>query len=263
LCKLPQSDFPHGGSRYDRIGRGYGAARREDPRIAAAIERGLGAARSVVNVGAGTGSYEPGDREVTAVEPSAVMIAQLPAGSAPVLQASAEALPFGDDSVDAAMAIFSDHHWEDRVAGMRELRRIARERVVLINADPALIGDFWLARDYLPGFARIAPETYRERGFWAAELGDLLGAVEIEPIMISADCRDGFCGSWWRRPEAYFDESVRVGISVFQLLPEAEVREGLERLRADLDDGTWARRNAELLDREETDLGIRLAVARL
>jgi hypothetical protein len=167
-----------------------------------------------------------------------------------VPQASAEALPLGDDSVDAAMAIFSDHHWEDRAAGMRELRRIARERVVLINADPALIGDFWLARDYLPGFARIAPEPYRERGYWAAELRELLGEVEIEPITISADCRDGFCGSWWRRPEAYFDESVPVGISVFQVLPEAEVREGLARLRADLDDGTWARRNAELLERE-------------
>lgn len=164
LEELPQRHSPHRGSRYDRIGRGYGAARREDPLIAAAVGRGLGTARSVVNVGAGTGSYEPRGREVTAVEPSAVMIAQRPAGSAPVIQASAEALPLGDDSFDAAMAIFSDHHWEDRAAGMRELRRVARERVVLINADPALIGDFWLARDYLPGFARIAPEPYREHG---------------------------------------------------------------------------------------------------
>jgi len=270
--ELPRSAFPHGRgdsqegegeSIYDRIGRGYGTARGEDPRIAAAIERGLGAARSVVNVGAGTGSYEPRDCEVTAVEPSAVMIAQRPAGRAPVIQAAAEALPLADDSFAAAMAIFTDHHWEDRAAGIGELRRVARDRVVMVNADPALIGDFWLARDYLPAFARIAPEPYREPGYWEAELRGLLGEVEIEPIPISADCRDGFCGAWWRRPEAYFDASVRAGISVFQVLPEEEVRAGLERLRADLDDGTWARRNAELLAREETDLGIRLVVARL
>jgi SAM-dependent methyltransferase len=251
------------GATYDRIGRAYGEARGEDARIAAAIERGLGEARSVVNVGAGTGSYEPRDREVTAVEPSTVMIEQRPAGAAPVIQASAEALPLDDDSFDAAMTIFSDHHWEERGVGLRELRRVARERVVLVNADPSLIGDFWLARDYLPGFARIAPERYRERGFWEAELRELLGEVEIEPIPVSADCTDGFCGAWWHRPEAYLDPAVRAGTSVFQVLPEEEVRAAIEQLRRDLADGTWARRNAELLEREETDLGLRLVVARL
>jgi SAM-dependent methyltransferase len=188
--------------------------------------RGLGPARSVVNVGAGTGSYEPGDREVTAVEPSAVMIAQRPEGRAPVVQATAEALPLEDDSVDAAMAIFTDHHWEDRTAGLRELRRVARERVVMVNADPATIGDFWLARQYMPGFARIAPERYREPGYWAAELGELLGEVEIVPIPITADCQDGFLGSWWRRPEALLDPVVQAGNSVLQVLPEEEVRAG-------------------------------------
>lgn len=251
------------GATYDRIGRTYGEARREDPRIAAAVERGLGRAWSVVNVGAGTGSYEPRDREVTAIEPSAVMIAQRPAGAAPVIQASAEALPFADDSFDAAMAIFSDHHWEERAAGLRELRRVARDRVVLVNADTALIGDFWLARDYLPAFARIAPEPYRERGYWEAELRELLGEVEFAPIPIPADCTDGFCGAWWRRPEAYLDPAVRAGISVFQVLPEEEVNVALEQLRRDLADGTWVRRNAELLDREELDVGLRLVVARL
>jgi SAM-dependent methyltransferase len=251
------------GATYDRIGRSYGEARGEDARIAAAIGRGLGEARSVVNVGAGTGSYEPRDREVTAVEPSAVMIEQRPVGAAPVIQASAEALPLDDDSFDAAMAIFSDHHWERRAEGIRELRRVARERLVLVNADPALIGDFWLARDYLPGFARIAPEPYRVRGYWAAELRELLGEVEVTPIPVAADCADGFCGSWWRRPEAYLDPAVRAGISVFQLLPKAEVGEAIERLGRDLADGTWARRNADLLECEELDLGIRLVVARL
>jgi ubiquinone/menaquinone biosynthesis C-methylase UbiE len=251
------------GAKYDRIGRTYGKARGEDARIAASVARGLGGSRSVVNVGAGTGSYEPRDREVTAVEPSTVMIEQRPAGTAPVIQASAEALPLGDDSFDAAMATFSDHHWERRPTGLREMRRVARERVVLVNADPALIGDFWLARDYLPGFARIAPEPYREAGYWEAELRELLGEVEFAPIPISADCTDGFCGAWWRRPEAYLDPAVRAGISVFQLLPEEEVNPALEQLRRDLADDTWARRNAEILECEEIDLGIRLVVARV
>ncbi len=261
---MPQSDFQHTGSaKYDRIGQGYGVARREDPRIAAAVERGLGAARGVVNVGAGTGSYEPGDREVTAVEPSAVMIAQRPTTSAPVLQAAAEALPLDDDSVDAAMAIVSDHHWEDRPAGIKEMRRVARDRVVIVNVDPATIADFWLTRDYLTGFGRLVPERYLEPGYWEAELRELLGEVAIEPIALAADCSDGLCVAWWRRPEAYLEPAVRAGISVFQLLPEEEVREALERLRRDLDDGTWATRNADLLERQELDVGLRLVVARV
>ena len=261
---MPQSDFRHPGSaKYDRIGKGYGAARREDPRIAAAVERGLGEARSVVNVGAGTGSYEPADRAVTAVEPSAVMIAQRTATSPPVLRAAAEALPFADDSFDAAMAVVSDHHWEDRRAGIGEMRRVARDRVVIVNVDPARIADFWLTRDYLPGFGRLVPEPYLEPGFWEAELRELLGEVAIEPIPLAADCSDGLCVAWWRRPEAYLDESVRAGISVFQLLPAEEVRGALARLRRDLDDGTWATRNADLLGREELDVGLRVVVARL
>ncbi len=217
----------------------------------------------MINVGAGTGSYEPREREVTAVEPAAVMIAQRPAGSAPVIQASAEALPFGDDSVDAAMAVVSDHHWEDRAAGLRELRRVARDRVVLVNVDPATIADFWLTRDYLTGFGRLVPERYREAGHWETELRELLGEVEIEPIPLGADCADGLLVAWWRRPEAFLDPAVRAGISVFQLLPEEEVADALARLRSDLLDGTWARRNADLVDREEMDVGLRLVVARL
>jgi SAM-dependent methyltransferase len=261
---LPQGDFQHAGSaKYDRIGRGYAAARREDPRIAAAIGRGLGVARSVVNVGAGPGSYEPGDREVTAVEPSAVMIAQRPPGSAPVIEATAEALPFADDSFDAAMAIVSDHHWDDRAKGLREMRRVARDRVVLVNVDPAANADLWVVRDYLRGFVDLVPDPYRSPGHWERELRELLGGeVEITSIPVSHDCRDGFMFAYWRRPEAYLDPAVRVGISVFQLLPEEEVHEALDRLRRDLADGTWARRNADLLEREELDVGLRLVVAR-
>jgi SAM-dependent methyltransferase len=242
------------------IGRGYGGARGTDPRIAAAIDAALGDARSVVNVGAGTGSYEPAGREVTAVEPSAVMISQRPAGTAPAIQASAERLPFEDDSVDAAMAIFTDHHWSDRAAGLREMLRVARKRVLLLNMDPAWAGRYWLTRDYLPCFMDIVPEPYREPGYWSEELSELLGEVDLTTIPVPHDCRDGFYQAYWRRPEAYLEESVRKGISVFHTLPGDQVRAGLEGLRRDLDDGTWEAANADLLGRAELDVGLRLAV---
>jgi SAM-dependent methyltransferase len=250
-------------ARYDRLGRGYAARRATDPRIAAAIERALGDARSVVNVGAGTGSYEPADREVIAVEPSAVMIAQRPAGSAAAVQASAEALPLEDDSVDAAMAIVTDHHWSDRRAGMREMLRVARKRVVVMNVDPAWTGRFWLIRDYLPSFLNLVPEPYREPGFWSDEMAELLGDLEIRPVPVPHDCRDGFFQAYWRRPEAYLDEAVRNSISVFHVLPAEEIGAALDRLRADLDDGTWEARNADLLELTELDVGLRLVVSSL
>jgi SAM-dependent methyltransferase len=251
-----------GGASYDRLGRGYAARRGTEPRIAAAVAVALGDARSVVNVGAGTGSYEPVGREVIAVEPSAVMIAQRPAGSAPAIQASAEALPLADDSVDAAMAIFTDHHWSDRAAGMREMRRVARGPVVMVNIDPAWTGSFWLIRDYLPSFMGLVPEPYRGHGHWEAELAELLGEVEVTPIPIPHGCRDGFLQAYWCRPEAYLDEAVQAGISTFHVLPEPDITAAMSRLRADLADGTWEWRNRELLGRDDLDLGLRLAVAR-
>ncbi|MEA2363561.1 MAG: hypothetical protein QOD71_2706 [Thermoleophilaceae bacterium] len=212
----------------------------------------------MLNVGAGTGSYEPADLEVTAVEPSAVMRAQRPAGAAPVVDAGAEALPFADDSFDAAMAILSDHHWEDHARGLAELRRVARRRVVLFNWEPRSLADSWLVRDYLPGFARLVPPGYALEQTLAA-----LGGGRIEPVPIPCDCRDGFMHAYWRRPRAYLDPRVRAGISVFRLLDPDEVKEATERLAADLDSGQWERRNGALLELEELDLGYRLLVAEL
>jgi SAM-dependent methyltransferase len=248
-------------ARYERIGAGYGEVRRTDPRIAARINDALGNARTVLNVGAGTGSYEPGDRELTAVEPSAEMIAQRPVGSAPVVQASAEELPFEDDSFDAAMAIITDHHWSDRAAGLREMLRVTRRRVLILNADPALAESFWLTRDYLPGFLGLIPERYRRPGYWQQELRDLLGTVEVQPAPVPCDCHDGFYQSYWRRPHAYLDQQVREGISVFHRLPEAEVAASMGRLSSDLNDGVWEERYGHLRGMEELDVGLRLVVS--
>jgi SAM-dependent methyltransferase len=237
---------------------GYSAVRREDPRIAAQVRAALGDARTVLNVGAGAGSYEPPDLDVTAVEPSAVMRAQRPPGAAPVVDASAERLPFEDDSFDAAMAVLSDHHWDDHDRGLAELRRVARRRVVMLNAEPHSVVDSWLVRDYLHGFIGLVSDGYSLDSTLAK-----LGGGRIEVVPIPHDCRDGFMHAYWRRPHAYLDPEVRAGISVCNLLDADEVERAMERLAADLDSGEWQRRNAELLELEELDLGYRLLVVEL
>jgi SAM-dependent methyltransferase len=241
--------------KYDEIGRTYAHTRATDPRIAAAIWEALGDARTVVNVGAGTGNYEPPDREVTAVEPSAVMIAQRPPGAAPVVQASAEELPFEDGSFDAAMAVITLHHWSDWRRGIDELRRVAR-RLVIFSWDPSFVRRLWITTEYLP-FVADEEATF-------PSLADQAGAVRatsVTTVPIPADCQDGFYGAWWRRPEAYLDPEVRAGISVLASRTPEELAPGLERLRADLESGAWAERHADLLEREELDLGYRLLVA--
>jgi SAM-dependent methyltransferase len=241
---------------YDRIGLGYTTTRSEEPRIARAIGDALADARTVVNVGAGAGSYEPRDREVVAVEPSAVMIAQRPPDAAPAVEARAEALPFRDSSSDATMAVLSDHHWNDRVRGLRELRRVARRRVVIFTWDQRFADAFWLTRDYLPAFKRLP-------GMSIDDIADCIGATRIAPVAIPGDCRDGFYHAYWRRPDAYLDERVRAGISVFARIDQRESAAMVARLRADLASGAWHEHNARLLDLAELDLGYRLLVAEL
>jgi SAM-dependent methyltransferase len=244
-------------ARYDSIGRTYTATRATDPRIAARIWAALGDARTVVNVGAGTGSYEPPDREVTAVEPSAVMLAQRPPGAAPAVQASAEALPFDDDAFDAAMASLTLHHWSDWRAGCAELRRVARDRVVVFSWDPTYRGRMWLSAEY---FETLSWQDVADFPSLPDQAAALHGEVEVVPI--PWDCRDGFFSAFWRRPEAYLDPGVRAGISTMADR-EDQLTDGLARLRADIDSGAWARRHADLLDLEELDLGYRLLVASL
>lgn len=251
------------GVSYDRIGQTYTATRREDPRVAATIWEALGTARTVLNVGAGAGAYEPPGRDVMAVEPSEVMIAQRPADAAPVVRARAEELPFPEDSFDAAMAVLSDHHWQDRRRGFAELKRVARERVVVFNADPGESELFWLTREYLPGFIKLIPDRYHAKGAWEGELRESFGNPTLIRVPIPHDCLDGFYGAFWRRPEAYLHQAVRDGISVFAQLSAEQVHRGVDALRADLDSGDWHARHRDLLERTELHLGYYVVIAEL
>ena len=244
------------GQLYDSIGGTYTVTRRTEPRIAAQVWSALGDARTVLNVGAGCGSYEPPEREVIAVEPSAVMRAQRPAGAAPCVDAAAESLPFEDQSFDAAMAFATVHHWPDPLAGLREMQRVARRVVVFTHDDPgAWLHSFWLSRDYLPEVAGllVGRPTMAEQ---AAAIG-----ARVEPVPIPWDCADGFFEAYWRRPEAYLAEHVRRAVSVWTRVgPDAEQR-AVRSLRADLASGRWAERNRDLVDLDAAELGLRLLIA--
>ncbi len=247
-----------GARLYDAIGGAYLATRRTEPRFAAQIGEALGDARTVVNVGAGTGSYEPAGREVTAVEPSAVMRAQRPAGSAPCVAAAAERLPFADHAFDVAMAVSTVHHWEDPMAGLREMRRVARRVVVLTfdTDEPGWRDRFWLTRDYLPEFAAVLADFPSLRG-----MAEAIGGARAEPVPVPWDCADGLFEAYWRRPEAYLEERVRRAVSVWTRVgPEAE-RRAVRRLGDDLRSGRWAERNGDLASLDAADLGLRLLVA--
>ena len=239
---------------YDEIGLGYTGYRRPDPRIGAAILAALGEAESVVNVGAGAGSYEPSDRAVVAVEPSMEMIRQRRAGSAPVVQANATELPFRDGAFAAALAILTVHHWPDRARGLAELARVARRRIVILTADPAS-SEFWLVDDYFPAITEIDRRNMPS----LEELAGVLGEIEVRPLPVPHDCTDGFLGAYWRRPHAYLDAGVRGAISSFSMI--GDVEPGLARLRGDLEDGTWERRHGHLLRQTEAELGYRLVIA--
>jgi SAM-dependent methyltransferase len=240
---------------YDTIGRTYAATRRTEPRIAARIWAALGDARTVLNVGAGTGSYEPAGRDVTAVEPSAIMRAQRPPGSARCVAAVAERLPFADQSFDAAMAVLSDHHWADPIAGLREMRRVAR-RVVIFQFDRAEARGFWLPRDYLP--ESLEPSRWGHPAL--SERARAIGA-RMEKVPIPWDCADGFFCAYWRRPEKYLEPEVRSGISVYAAVgPEAEQRM-VSALRDDLASGRWTYKNRDITGLKEADLGGRLLIA--
>jgi SAM-dependent methyltransferase len=242
-------------SVYDEIGRSYREARRPDPRLQAALDAALGAASTVLNVGAGTGNYEPADRTVVAVEPSRVMIGQRRADAAPAVQATAEQLPFGDDCFDAAMAVSTLHHWRDLRAGLAEMCRVAPRRVVYLS-EPARRGEYWLVDEYFP---EVVEMPTNRRAPTAAGVADMLGGdVAIERFEVPADFVEGSAGAYWARPERYCDPAVQAGLSMFSLLDPAVVTRGTRRLRDDLTDGTWDRRHGYLRSLAALDVGYRI-----
>lgn len=242
---------------YDTIGRTYTATRRADPRIERQIHDAIGSAPTVVNLGAGTGNYEPTDRFVVAVEPSWTMIRQRPAGAAPAVRAVAEHLPFDDDAFEVAMAVLTLHHWTDLAAGLAEMRRVARRQVIVsFEAEPS--DGHWLIETYLPEYRELALVHAAPDVPGIAEHLDVR-AAEVLPI--PADCADGFGGAHWCRPEAYLDPLVRTGMSFFSELDPALVDERIAQLAADLADGTWDARHGHLRTLATIDLGYRLVIA--
>ncbi len=238
---------------YDKIGVGYAQRRQPDPRIARAIQQALGDAHSVLNIGAGTGSYEPSDRDVTALEPSAEMIQQRPPGTATAHQGAAENLPFADRQFDAAMAVLTVHHWSDLNAGLREMRRVAKDRAVILTFDPAA-DYFWLA-DYIPEIIALDQPIMPKMDAFQA----VLGQTNVEAVPVPHDCTDGFLGAYWRRPEAYLDPDVRSAISTFAKLDD--ISGALKQLEDDLASGAWDARYGNLMLKESLDIGYRLVVA--
>jgi SAM-dependent methyltransferase len=246
-------------TRYDAIGTTYAATRREDPRIAALIHAALGDARTVVNVGAGTGSYEPRDREVIAVEPSEVMIAQRDPAAPPAIQGGAFPLSFEDGSVDAAMAILTVHHWDDdREPGVREMRRVARGPVVILTFDAEVSARMWLIADYLPEVAELDRRTCPPPATLARWLG---GEVEVRPVAISRDTPDWSLGSFWAHPERVLDAEARRSVSGFARLPPEVVERAVAAVERDLGDGTWDARHGYLRELDDYDAGLRLVVS--
>jgi len=237
---------------YDTIGVDYSALRRTDLRIAAAIHAHLEDAASVLNVGAGTGSYEPGHLKVTAVEPSAAMIQQRPEGNAVVVQAAAEDLPFEDKSFDASMAILTVHHWSDVRKGLREMRRVTRGKIIILTFD-ALASNFWLL-DYLPELGTL--DQQQMPGM--ADFEVVLGPVQRIAVPIPHDCTDGMLCAYWRRPAAYLDPKVRRSMSSFWKI--GDVTEPLQRLQDDLHSGEWERKYSRFLDQASCDFGYYLLV---
>ena len=219
----------------------------------------LGSAVTVVNVGAGTGSYEPGNRQVTAIEPSAVMIEQRPPGAAPVIQGCAENLPFAAREFDAGMAILTVHHWTDPRAGLAELRRVSARQVVL-TWDPDVTSGFWLLEEYLPEL-KGSESGLPTLGFIAAELERLGARVTVNPVPVPADCVDGFLAAYWRRPGSYLDPEIRRAISGLARLDQGVVERAMERLESDLATGRWRASHDHLFSIDSLDAGYRLVCA--
>ena len=243
---------------YEREGRGYAAQRRTEPRIAACLHAALGSARTVLNVGAGTGSYEPDGRYVLAVEPSAAMRAQRAAHLAPAIDAVAEALPFDDASIDAGMATFTVHQWADLAKGLAELRRVVRGPIVILTADPSALDGWWLV-EYAPELVEVERRRYPPLDVIRSALAS---DVDVQPVPVPIDCVDGFAEAYYARPEELLEPEVRRSQSAWGFLEGDAERRSVEALERDLVSGEWDRRHGAWRTRPELEGSLRLVVAR-
>ncbi len=241
---------------YDSIGQGYSSGRQSDPRIASQIHGFLAGAQSILNLGAGAGSYEPPQANLVAVEPSETMIRQRPRSAHRVVRAFAESLPFADSSFSHCMSVLSMHHWTNRQAAFREILRVTRDQLVVVTWDPNAEG-FWLTRDYFPEIYQIDKDIFPP----LAEFARAFGEIQVVTLPIPATCTDGFTGAYWRRPDAYLDRGILERMSTFAKISDTET--GLAQLQRDLRTGEWLRRNVDLLDKEELDIGYRIVLARM
>ncbi|MFK7802076.1 MAG: class I SAM-dependent methyltransferase [Anaerolineae bacterium] len=241
---------------YDEIGLNYSVTRCTDPKIAQQLYPELQGATRIINIGAGTGSYEPENVELVAVEPSAKMIAQRGIGSYRVEQASAENLPFEDDSFSHAMTVNSMHHWGNRELAFSEINRVATEKFVAITWDPQS-DPFWLTRDYFPEIYKMDRDIFPELDEFKAYFDD----INISPVQIPSNCQDGLFAAFWRRPEAYLDRQVRQATSPFSKV--TNLSEGLQKLKDDLASGAWAKNNHNILNLSSLDVGYRLVTAKV
>jgi SAM-dependent methyltransferase len=251
-------DGSAGDADYGRIGPGYATVRQPDPRIEAAVWAALGDARSVLNVGAGAGSYEPPDRAVVAVEPSAAMRAERPAFRAPAIDATAENLPFDDRSFDAAMASITIHQWPHLEAGLAEMRRVARGPVVILTFAPE-VPEPWWQPEYVPEWFEVEAHRMPALDRVASVLG---GEVDIRIVPVPADCLDGFGQAFFARPEQTLDPHVRRATSAWSFLEPDVVDRYVRELSADLGSGAWDARWGHFRRLPEFDVGLRLVVAR-
>lgn len=242
---------------YERIGAGYSIGRNPDPRWQLVIDSVIGEAKRVINIGAGTGSYEPSNRAVVAVEPSQLMVSQRPQSGAAVVMALAENVPVASDWADLSMTLLSLHHWTNWRAGISEMRRLASRRMVL-TYDPELHSSFWLARDYIPEIAVFERARVPRVDDIVSALG---GDIEIIKLEVPWDCVDGVFPAHWRRPAAYLDPQVRACCSGLAQMDQRVVESGIKRLAADIDSGLWQRKNSEILSAENYDAGFRIIVS--
>ena len=251
---------PAGDFDYEQHGQAYASLRRTDPRIEAQVHQALGASRTVLNVGAGTGSYEPADRYVLAVEPSAAMRARRPAGAAPAVDAAAEHLPLDDDSFDAVMATMTIHQWTDVDQGLREMRRVSRGPVVVLTVDAPALRQFWLA-DYIPEVVPVEEARFPPLDQIVDGLTPGSAEVRVDVVAVPQDCSDGFGEAFFARPEAFLQPEVRAATSGLVMTDPDAVRTGISRLEADLSSGAWDQRYGHLRQQHERRGAIRLVIA--